>query len=164
MDKNKDNEEFQKNIISKIPRKRNTIIDYSDSNLQPEFDSIFPEKQSQFSTFIASEKIQDFIKAETSDRLKHYYPAKHILAVGTLGMSYHEMVKGYKIESSINIRLDDALKFRKGTGKEKNKKFCGIEKTCTDKNRDDYIPDRLQALIQWEGEEYEKAKWISLFQ
>jgi len=62
-------------------------------------------------------------------------------------MSYHEMVSGYKIESSINIRLDDAVKFQKGFGKEKSKKYCGIEKTCKDKNRDDYFPDRLQARV-----------------
>jgi len=155
MDNYKNHEEFQNNVISRKPRKRNTNVDYSDSNLQVEYGNIFPEKQSQFSNFIALDKIQEFIKAEKSDRLKNYYPVKHILAVGKIGMSYYEMVSGYKIESSIDIQLDKALKFQKGTGKEAHKKYCGIEKTCTDMTQDDYIPDRFQALIQWEGEEYE---------
>jgi len=157
----KNHEEFQNNVISRKPKKRNTNVDYSESNLQPEYGNIYQENQSQFSIFIASEKIQNFINAEKSDRLKNYSPVKHILAVGTLGMSYYEMVSGYKIENSIDFRLDKALKFQEGTGKEAHKKYCGIKKTCTDMTHDDYIPDRFQALIQWEGEEYVNELWIS---
>ena len=119
--------------------------------------NLIPDNEIEFQKLNDHEWVNKWINAETIPREKEYFKVKKILVVSAIGVSFNQMVERWQYPKDYNLELDPTLKFISGKTNTDNKKNMLIVKAIENENDENYIDDRLMALIIWDLPGYENV-------